>query len=471
MSAQRVVKPGQVARVEQDEAESGQRSTDRYAKRVIVQQGDDEVTTQAARNLAAKHGENTAVVKAGPGGELEGLDKLAPTGGKVKVQVVGHGDEEGGTLGDANARKLAQQIEQVKSRLGEEAEVSKVTLVGCRTACGTEDQPSLTRQVQAELAKQGTEVGEVKGRDTYVKVDAEGHKIDTDDNNPDSLSKLGKLWDQFKGKFKKATPQTDSIQPMDVELAKYIEKKKNEEGNLDREDIDALVRATETVRSVRGMLRRGNVSADIDETNARSYLKVAIGREIMSGNNMLPNNIQNELNSIDPIVKRSAVAKYMGAGNCGENADCAFMEHATRIRKGERLFRISDRNIDHGYVVLVNKNKSKILIDPWHDGPAIFLKDSVLAENKRVPVLDPLTYENRLKYINQDVKLKNMVMGGEVYFKRAVEAATERVGNDKKIGEIVSAYKNSRVYPPDTYSSSSAINFRRFGRVNRVTPQ
>ncbi|OXJ21415.1 hypothetical protein CFB82_41405 [Burkholderia sp. HI2714] len=189
MSAQRVVKPGQVARVEQDEAESGQRSTDRYAKRVIVQQGDDEVTTRAVQNLKDKHGENTTVVRAGRGGELEGLDEIARTNGKVKVQVVGHGDEEGGTLGDANARKLAQQIEQVKGRLGEEAEVSKVALVGCKTACGTEDQPSLKQQVQAELAKQGTEVGEVKGRDDYVKVDAGGSKAATTVSNSDALPK------------------------------------------------------------------------------------------------------------------------------------------------------------------------------------------------------------------------------------------------------------------------------------------
>ncbi|OXJ21383.1 hypothetical protein CFB82_41550 [Burkholderia sp. HI2714] len=109
----------------------------------------------------------------------------------MKVQVVGHGDEEGGTLGDANARKLAQQIEQVKGRLGEEAEVSKVALVGCKTACGTEDQPSLKQQVQAALAKQGTEVGEVKGRDDYVKVEQNGNKNDTHATDPEALPKTG----------------------------------------------------------------------------------------------------------------------------------------------------------------------------------------------------------------------------------------------------------------------------------------
>ncbi|WP_157379815.1 C80 family cysteine peptidase [Burkholderia ubonensis] len=74
---------------------------------------------------------------------------------------------------------------------GDGAMVEKVVLVGCRTACGTEDQPSLKQQVQAELAKQGTEVGEVKGRDDYVKVDQDGRKIVTTGSDPQASPKTG----------------------------------------------------------------------------------------------------------------------------------------------------------------------------------------------------------------------------------------------------------------------------------------
>ncbi|OXJ36646.1 hypothetical protein CFB82_11685 [Burkholderia sp. HI2714] len=254
MSSQRVVKPGQVARVEQDEAESGQRSTDRYAKRVIVQQGDDEVTTQAARNLAAKHGDNTTVVKVGPGGELDGLDKLGATDGKVKVQVVGHGDPESGKLGGADAQELAGQIKQVKAQLGEEAQVSKVTLVGCRTACGTDEQPSLKQQVQEALAKQDTEVGEVKGREKYVKVDQDGRKSDTDDNDPQALpNPLTKLLAQVKAKFKKDDPQenvdqgkfnrNDPLRKVRREGRKLAVTPENPSGNGMLVDWDALVPA------------------------------------------------------------------------------------------------------------------------------------------------------------------------------------------------------------------------------------
>ncbi|MDR6504288.1 hypothetical protein J2785_007492, partial [Burkholderia ambifaria] len=117
------------------------------------------------------------MVTAGPDGKLAGLDDIPATGGKVKVQVVGHGDPESGTLGGADAPELARQLGQVRARLGDDAAVEKVALVGCQTACGTDDGPSLKTQVQAELAKQGAEVGEVKGRRDYVKVDSDGRKV------------------------------------------------------------------------------------------------------------------------------------------------------------------------------------------------------------------------------------------------------------------------------------------------------
>ncbi|WP_175743671.1 C80 family cysteine peptidase, partial [Burkholderia ambifaria] len=173
------------------EGTAARRGADRYTQRVIVQQGDDAVTVQAAKNLANKHPDNTVLVKAGPDGKLAGLDDIPATGGQVKVQVVGHGDAGSGKLGGAEAPELARQVAQVKTQLGDGAAVEKVTLVGCQTACKIEaGQPSLKQQVQAELAKQGTDVGEVKGRQDYVKVDHDGHKHDTIKVDPDKLGHL-----------------------------------------------------------------------------------------------------------------------------------------------------------------------------------------------------------------------------------------------------------------------------------------
>ncbi|KVO82818.1 hypothetical protein WJ82_18600 [Burkholderia ubonensis] len=178
------------------QAAIARREQDRYAQRVIVQQGDDAVTARAAKNLADKHPDNTVLVKADQQGNLIGLEQVPAGRGNVKVQVVGHGDVESGKLGGADAPTVARQIEQVKARLGEEAQVGKVALVGCQTACETDaGQPSLTERVQNELAKQGTGVGELTGRATYVKVDADGRKRDTTAEDrgalPSDAEKLG----------------------------------------------------------------------------------------------------------------------------------------------------------------------------------------------------------------------------------------------------------------------------------------
>ncbi|KVN42689.1 hypothetical protein WJ64_31730 [Burkholderia ubonensis] len=184
--AQRVSKP---VLGEPTEGTVARRGEDRYAQRVIVQQGDDAVTTQAAQRLANKHPENTVLVKADPKtGKLQGLEQVPQGTGKVKVQVVGHGDPVNGKLGDADAPALARQVAQVKTQLGKDIDVSKVTLVGCKTACKTEtEQPSLTEQMQTELVKIGTDVGEVNGRTDYVKVDRAGQKLDTTVGDPDGL--------------------------------------------------------------------------------------------------------------------------------------------------------------------------------------------------------------------------------------------------------------------------------------------
>ncbi|WP_080424010.1 C80 family cysteine peptidase [Burkholderia ubonensis] len=204
---------------------------DGYTKRVIVQQGEDPTVAEATQRLVNKHPDNTVVVKAGADGQLVGLEQLPAAPGKVKVQVVGHGDAEGGTLGDANARKLAQQIEQVKGRLGEDAQVKKVTLVGCRTACASEaGQPSLTAQVQTELAQQGSDVGEVKGTQTLIKVDKNGRKAIADDNDRNALINLPKLAEAAQSSREHLPTRTNQISSTSAEaIVKLGEDRANPE--------------------------------------------------------------------------------------------------------------------------------------------------------------------------------------------------------------------------------------------------
>ncbi|MDR6504293.1 hypothetical protein J2785_007498, partial [Burkholderia ambifaria] len=205
--ARRLGQPGQV---EQSETASTPRDADRYTRRVIVQQGDDAVTAQAAKKLAAKHPENTVLVKADKQENLIGLDQVPAGRGPVKVQMVGHSDVEGGKLDDADGPALARQIGQVKARLGDDAVVEKVALVGCQTACAPEAGQSLTAQVEAELAKQGTAVGQVKGRDTYVKVDQEGSKQDADTNDQQALPKRRLGYEERSAKIAAGTKETQA---------------------------------------------------------------------------------------------------------------------------------------------------------------------------------------------------------------------------------------------------------------------
>ncbi|WP_157658465.1 glycohydrolase toxin TNT-related protein, partial [Burkholderia ubonensis] len=102
--------------------------------------------------------------------------------GPVKVQLVGHGDPESGKLGGADPDKQADHVQAVTERLDADPQNVKLAVVGCNTAC-------LTEPLKIELVQRGISVSKVKGRDTYVKVDAEGRKLDTTVNDLAALPK------------------------------------------------------------------------------------------------------------------------------------------------------------------------------------------------------------------------------------------------------------------------------------------
>nr|WP_232446541.1 C80 family cysteine peptidase [Burkholderia ubonensis] len=456
--AQRVGKPvpGEPA-----EGTAARRGQDRYAQRVIVQHGDDAVTAQAARNLVNKHPENTTLVKADRDGNLIGLEQIPATGGQVKVQVVGHGDVEGGTLGGVDAPALARQVAQVKERLGEGTEVAKVTLVGCRTACGTDEQSSLKQQVQEALATQGTEVGEVKGRDTYVKVDANGNKHDTIAGDRETLGRfdfIKKAIASFAG-GSKITPDS----PKDAQLAEYIDTKRLNGDSLSSEDVDALVRATETTRAVQGNMKlgRGNVNVDIEATNGEARKAVAIGRALEKPESWP--GMESELNSIDWRVRKAAAANYMGAGNCGEQAACAFVEHAKRIHPGESAYVVAGKGFDHSWVVVAREGKSPIVIDPWQNGPAVLIDDYNFRWANNESYQGNVNYRNRFEYLNQYDGLIDLISRNGGGRERYISA---------RVSEGYSADYSSGVYAP-----SYTIDWRKFSRratnprANQVHPR
>ncbi|WP_208450858.1 C80 family cysteine peptidase, partial [Burkholderia ambifaria] len=278
-------------------AEPAEGTADRYTQRVIVQQGDDAVTAQAAKNLANKHPENTTLVKAGPDGKLAGLEQIAATGGKVKVQVVGHGDVEGGKLGGADAPTLARQTAQVKAQLGEDAKVEKVTLVGCQTGC-------VAAQVQEML---GTEVDKVTGRDGYVKVDQDGHKLDTVANDKNALINLDKL--------------------------------------------DKAAKASRDYLPIR--------TNQIDSTSAEAIVKLGEDR---ANPEMSEKRTYGAPHGIEDIISS-------GVGNCGECAAVtmgAVIAHEA-LDPSDAVSIMSGKNIDHAYTKIesVNNMAPSQIIDTW----------------------------------------------------------------------------------------------------------
>ncbi|WP_244110179.1 C80 family cysteine peptidase, partial [Burkholderia ambifaria] len=435
------------------------RGADRYTQRVIVQQGDDAVTVQAAKNLANKHPENTTLVKAGPDGQLAGLDDIPATGGQVKVQVVGHGDVVGGTLGGADAPALARQLGQVRARLGDDAAVGKVALVGCQTACATEaGQPSLKQRVRTDLAQQGIEVGEVKGYDSNIKIDLEGRKQAAGTNDINQLGpRNGGIVRKIKslfGRQNKVAPtdaQLDEAIARDPELKEYVVAMRQDGRRLKRDEVEALVRATETAREVKEKLSygRGNVIEDINRTNFNSSRAMILSRQLDSVKNW-PREMAPELAKIDPRVRAAAASMLARGGNCGEHAQCAFILHANRIRPGENVSLVSGDQFDHAWVEVTRKNKETIVIDPWQDGPAAFKRDFQFRDARTVQSGPSMSYENHIGYVNQINRLHGLIAPKQKELSFFINRTMEAKINIES--------------PQGLYGSSSVVDWGRFSR-------
>ncbi|MGC3030577.1 hypothetical protein ACPUER_36740, partial [Burkholderia sp. DN3021] len=316
----------------------------------------------------------------------------------------------------------------------------------------------LTQQVQTELAQQGTEVGEVKGYDTYVKVDPQGHKQTTTGSDPQALpNPLTKLVARVKEKFKSS--------PMDPELADYIKKKKEVNETLLPEDVDALIRATETIREVRKNIKRGNVTSDLEETGRKARRDFYIVRTL-NDLDRWPE-IATDLQEIDWRVRTATAAFYVHSGNCGEHAACAFVEHGKRIRPGEKVATVTagkvtvgDEEVDHDFVMFERKGRPAIVIDPWQNGPAVLHQDFSMRNVSLLQTGPKMSYEDRLKYLDQQAKFVEIMSGQKSKIKEIY----------RNVADVFKSIdNNNKVYAP-----SYSVDLKRFirnPRANRVAPR
>ncbi len=139
--------------------------------------GTDKTTRDAAKNLAGKHpGDTTQYVRSADGSlvRVAGEPVLAESQG-LKVQVVGHGDAHGETIGGAGLEDVGRIIDQISEEFGYLP--NKVTLNGCKTnAC-------LALQLQEKYPHI-----DVRGFDQSRAVGEDGRKFDVPDDDPRALA-------------------------------------------------------------------------------------------------------------------------------------------------------------------------------------------------------------------------------------------------------------------------------------------
>ncbi|RIQ13307.1 hypothetical protein D0846_15800, partial [Bordetella avium] len=147
---------------------------DRYQHRLIVPLATDPATQTAAARLAGKHAANSIVLAAATQEAWRTATATMPRlDGRIKLQFVGHGSHDEATLGGKNAATLAAMIQDLSPRLGADAKLDKVALVGCDTgACAGRDIASQLRGVLRQQAPHAV----VSAYDGKVDVSSLGKK-------------------------------------------------------------------------------------------------------------------------------------------------------------------------------------------------------------------------------------------------------------------------------------------------------
>jgi hypothetical protein len=160
-----------------------------YEQHIIVNANEgDPAAEQAVQHLANKHPDNSVVISAADDGSLSLLSgEVDTTGALTKVEIVGHSapESERAALGNFDTEDIIELIEQLSRQ--HDTRVDQLSLVGCGTSCAGAGL-SLAGQVTEQLQQLGLPT-RVKGYDTPVTVDPQGHKNATSADAVDALGK------------------------------------------------------------------------------------------------------------------------------------------------------------------------------------------------------------------------------------------------------------------------------------------
>jgi hypothetical protein len=156
-----------------------------YDQRVIVNTDtSNPIVNRAVQNLANKHPDTSVVITPTVDGGHRILQGALAAGASTKVDVVGHA-REGSSLGGLSGKQIIDVLQNLKADSG--AQLDKIALVGCGTSCA-KDGNSLVNEVSGLLQQQGAGT-QVKGYETPIRVDDQGHKQPVLAQAPQALGK------------------------------------------------------------------------------------------------------------------------------------------------------------------------------------------------------------------------------------------------------------------------------------------
>ena len=173
------------------------------------------------------------------------------------------------------------------------------------------------------------------------------------------------------------------------QLGGYVHARQVDGRPVEGPALERLKRGNETVMETRQALAhgRGNVTADINDSNGQSTIRTAAGRRI--GRKYLPGTCirkKGPLFKYPADIRAAAGAMAAQAGNCGDHANVAAFLHAAKLEDGERVHAVSSKTVDHVWAELHGETSDRthdIVMDAWGKGPAIFAEDGVFSADEQ----------------------------------------------------------------------------------------
>lgn len=173
-----------------------------------------------------------------------------------------------------------------------------------------------------------------------------------------------------------------SLAQQELPLAGYLFARAADSRHVDdKEDIDALRSADESVREAREHLSigRGNVTTDLDRSNNESQHRTLAGRQLKKA--LDEANLHSTGSMLTP-TQAAGASMVTKAGNCGEFSRLSAALHADKLKADEIAVRVEMPDVaDHVWVELQRNvgTDRDIILDAWTEGPAIFEPDAAFS--------------------------------------------------------------------------------------------